>query len=103
VADWPGFTVAFVGDEVIPKSAPWPARATVSGLPGALLAIDNVAESDPDMVGLKLMLIVQVPPEPILGEQGVFELRVKSVALGPETVTLVMLTGEVPVLVTTTD
>jgi hypothetical protein len=103
VADWPGLTVAFVGEDVTPKSAPWPASATVWGLPGALSAIDNVAVSDPDVSGLKLMAIVQVPPTPILGEQGVFEVRVKSAASVPEIVTLVMLTAASPVLVTTND
>ena len=101
VADCPGFTMALAGDEVTPKSAPWPARATVCGLTGVLLAIDSVAESDPDVMGLKLMLIVQVLPTPRLGEHGVFEARVN--AVGPEIVTLVMLTAVSPVFVTTTD
>jgi len=95
--------VALVGEEVTPKSAPWPARATAWGLAGVLLAIDNVAASDPEVAGLKFMLTVQVLPTPRLGEHGVFDGRVNAAALGPAMVTLVMLTAVSPVFVIMTD
>lgn len=66
-------------------------------------AIDNVAERDPDVRGLNSTETVQVPPGPILVEQGLFEVSVKSAALVPDTVTLLMLTAVVPVLEITTD
>jgi len=101
VADCPGFTVVLEGEEVIPKSAPWPERATVWGLSGALSVIDSVAEDDPEVDGSKVMEMVQVAPTPRLGGHGLFE--VVKPTFGGEMPTSVMLTAVSPVLVTTTD
>ena len=51
------------------KSVPAPVIPTLRGLPAALSVIVSVAARDPAAVGLKLTLIVQLPPAPTLAPQ----------------------------------
>ena len=76
LADWPAVTVVEADPELgsILKSVPVPVREMLWGLPGALLAMDNVPKNTPILVGCnvtlmthdalggKTRLAMQVPP-----------------------------------------
>jgi hypothetical protein len=79
------------------KSCPVPLSATVCGLPGALSLIVNVPDLVPLVVGSKKTPIAQLEPTATVFPQA---FRVpKSVAL---VVTLVMLSGALPLFITVT-
>ncbi len=65
VADCPAETVAEVeppGGTEMMMSVPWPDRVTACGLPGALSEIVIAPVRAPVAVGVKVTLIMQVPP-----------------------------------------
>jgi len=80
---------------------PVPERLTVCGLPVASSATLREALRVPVAAGLKVTLIVQFEPAATLDSQVL--VWVKSLALVPETVTLVTLKEALPVLVRITD
>ena len=47
---------------MLAAAVPVPDRATVSGLPGALLLTDSVPDADPDAVGVNVTLTAQEAP-----------------------------------------
>ncbi len=85
-------------------AAPVPLRATVWGLPGALSAIEMLAVRLPVAVGVKVALMLQLAlTASVLGLSGHVLLELKSPALVPLRVMLLMVSGAVPVLVRVTD
>lgn len=49
------------GEAVIEKSVPVPLKATVCGLPAALSVIARIADRDPEPLGVKTTLMLQLP------------------------------------------
>src|ERR1700694_2310344 len=93
-----------VGLRVTTGAVPVPLNATVCGLPLALSAIDSVAARLPAAVGGKVALTVRLAPAAsVFGLSGQAWPGVKSPGLVPPTVTLLIVSGALPLLVTVTD
>lgn len=90
--------VRLPGARVTP--VPVPVRATVCGLPEALSVMESEAVREPIALGLNVMLKVQLSPTARVAPQVV--VRVKSAALVPVTLVLLMVILAVPVLVSVT-
>ena len=90
--------VRLPGARVTP--VPVPVRATVCGLPEALSVMKSEAVREPIALGLNVMLKVQLSPTARVAPQVV--VRVKSAALVPVTLVLLMVILAVPVLVSVT-
>ena len=88
------------GETPANEVVPVPERLTVCGLPVALSAILTIAARSPDVVGLKVTLIVQLEPAPKLDPQ--LLLWTKSLALAPEAAMLVTFNDALPELVRVT-
>jgi len=90
--------VRLPGARVTP--VPVPVRATVCGLPEALSVMESEAVREPIALGLNVMLKVQLSPTARVAPQVV--VRVKSAALVPVTLVLLIVILAVPVLVSVT-
>lgn len=90
-------------DRVKPGAMPVPVRLTDCALPAVPLLLSvtvRVPARLPAAVGLKVKLIVQLPPTATAAEQAL--VAAKSPALAPETATALTVSAAVPVLVTVT-
>lgn len=91
---------------VLVCATPLPEMLMTAGLPGALCVMVIVAVRVPEAVGRKPTVTVQVLPvgpcDRVLGASGHPFETVKSPGFVPPGVTELMVTGEVPVLVTST-
>ena len=98
VALLPAVTVAVVGvvsekSGVVPPPPPRPLSATVCGLEVSLSAMLNVADSAPELVGLKKMSYVHDAPAASVALQ-VLDACPKSITLGPVKLVPVMVMAE---------
>src|SRR6202035_3196470 len=93
-----------VGLRLTAGAVPVPLNATLCGVPLALSAIDKLALRLPAAVGEKVALTLQLAPTAIVfGLSGQVVPGVKSAGLVPPTVTLLIVSGALPLLVTVTD
>ena len=81
-----------MGEKLTVDEPPVPVRLAVRGLPVALSVMVTVALRVPAAVGLKVTLIVQLPPTPRLEPQPL--VWAKSPLLVPVTATLLMASAE---------
>jgi hypothetical protein len=86
-----------VEDKLMAAAVPVPERVTVCGLPLALSATLSVAERVPLAEGVKVTLVVQLPPAATELPQVL--VWAKLLALVPESAMLVMLKAALPPLV----
>jgi hypothetical protein len=94
--------VRLEADRLTAGPVPVPVKPTACGLPGALSARLMAADSLPTREGVKVTLIVQLPPAVTVLPQ-VFPVSAKSPAFVPVNVTLVRLKLALPWFVSVTD
>jgi hypothetical protein len=88
------------GERLTPGLAPVPERVTVCGLPLALSATLSAAVKEPLAAGVKVTLIVQLPPAATLAPQ--LLLCAKSMGFAPVSAIPLILKAPLPVLLKVT-